>query len=242
MNDYDFMNSYDKNVLIDFLLLEIDLLEPFDAYYKHYYQDFINDNREDNIDYKYEFIKKLKEPNLDKEYLIDFMIRNSFIYTEDKDEEFTDTYDNDNNTEKNDTKNFDLNQNKVKIINEVEDIDNNDEIIINQVRKDFKIKEMYTFKKSDLIKYLISEIDTLEPHGYYYRFYYNDLTSISYEKDENYRHILVSELYQTDKNKLVDFMVRNHFICDKEEIEKVLTYPIELESIYENISEQCVIN
>ena len=233
MNTFNIMNTYDKNILIDFLLSEIDLLEPFDAYYKHYYHDFINDNSEDNIDYKYEFIKKLKDHNLDKEYLIDFMIRNSFIYTEDED--FTDI-------EKNDTKNFDLNQNKVKIINEVEDIDNKDEIIINQVRKDFKIKEMYTIKKNDLIKYLMSEIDTLEPHGYYYGFYYNDLTSISYEKDENYRHILVSELYQTDKNKLVDFMVRNHFICDKEEIEKVLNYPIESESIYENISEQCVIN
>ena len=59
-----------------------------------------------------------------------------------------------------------------------EDIDDKDEDIIEQARRDFKITEMYKLKKIDLINFLLSEIDELEPKGAYYGYYYSDLTFI----------------------------------------------------------------
>ena len=70
------MMNIDKLELIDFLISEIDDLEPKNVHYEYYYKDLCKDNIEQN--YRNSFIKNII--GLPKETLIDYMIKHYFYY------------------------------------------------------------------------------------------------------------------------------------------------------------------
>ena len=82
----EILYKYSKSELIQYLLAEIDELEPKDIYYSKYYHDFVEPKLSSemmnfevtNEEYKKLFIEELNKSS--EAYLIEFMIRNMFLY------------------------------------------------------------------------------------------------------------------------------------------------------------------
>ena len=82
----DIKDIYSKEELIEYLLAEIDELEPKNAHYPKYYHDFVSCALSSEIinfeitneEYKGLFIEELNKKSTEE--LIQFMIRNLFLY------------------------------------------------------------------------------------------------------------------------------------------------------------------
>ncbi len=77
----EYMLTVDKIDLIDFLIKEIDDLEPKYAQYSYYCRDLLNNpnyKHKNDLESRKLFIKKIC--NLEKNELIDFMLKHYFYY------------------------------------------------------------------------------------------------------------------------------------------------------------------
>ena len=71
--------------------------------------------------------------------------------------------------------------------------------------------------KKNLINYLLSEIDDLEPKGAYYNYYYCDFTNTTVTFPEyNYKELFMKEINDNSEEDLVQFMKRNNFLCESD--------------------------
>ena len=72
---------------------------------------------------------------------------------------------------------------------------------------------MEYIEKNELIDFLIKEIDDLEPKYQHYEYYYLDLIDnrISNFYD-NYRDGFINEVNYLDRNEIIEYMIKHHFI------------------------------
>ena len=78
--------------------------------------------------------------------------------------------------------------------------------------------------RADLIRYLLAEIDDLEPKDAYYKDYYCDFMNII-EENNDFKTLFVEAINDSSEDKLIDFMKRNKFLSindDKDDIEILL--------------------
>ena len=80
--------------------------------------------------------------------------------------------------------------------------------------------------RANLIRYLLAEIDDLEPKDAYYKDYYCDFMNITITKENNdFKTLFVEAINDSSEDKLIDFMKRNKFLSindDKDDIEILL--------------------
>ena len=72
---------------------------------------------------------------------------------------------------------------------------------------------MEHIEKNELIRFLIEEMDHLEPKYQHYEYYYLDLiTNRPSNLYENYREGFINEISYLDVNEVIEYMVKHHFI------------------------------
>ena len=64
--------------------------------------------------------------------------------------------------------------------------------------------------KIDLIDFLISEIDELEPEYQHYEYYYKQLSKNN-DFFDNYRKCFIKKIITLPKETLVNFMIKHYF-------------------------------
>ena len=72
---------------------------------------------------------------------------------------------------------------------------------------------MKNIEKKELIRFLIEEMDDLEPQYQHYEYYYLDLISNRISNlYENYREGFINEISYLDREELIEYMIKHHFI------------------------------
>ena len=72
---------------------------------------------------------------------------------------------------------------------------------------------MENIEKKELIRFLIEEMDDLEPQYQHYEYYYLDLIANRITNlYENYREGFINEISYLDREELIEYMIKHHFI------------------------------
>jgi len=72
---------------------------------------------------------------------------------------------------------------------------------------------MENIEKKELIRFLIDEMDDLEPQYQHYEYYYLDLIANRITNlYENYREGFINEISYLEREELIEYMIKHHFI------------------------------